>query len=332
MNNGIFEKAQSMMKDRRQRAINENERRIQEINEKIPQIREVNAQIFNTGKDLIKLMTSKDKSQLDAKIEQLRRYNIGAQAMSRQILSANGYPQDYLDVHYCCDKCHDTGYIGGEFCDCFRKLCGSLSASELNKTSQIQLSSFDTFSLSYYKGDDYFTMERILNFARNYAENFSPDSESILMFGKTGLGKTHLSLAIANTVLSKGYSVIYDSIINILRKIEREHFSREHSAEMINLVMDTELLILDDLGTEYETAFYASTIYNIINTRLNSGKPTIISTNLDYASIRRRYDERVVSRITAVYTCMEFKGEDVRYQKKRAGASTLTTPTSSESY
>lgn len=320
MDNGVFEKAQSIMNNRRVKARNENERRIQEINEKLPQIREVNTQIFNTGKELIRLMTAKDNSQLAEKIDRLKSYNLAAQAMSRQILLDNGYPADYLDMHYDCEKCHDTGYNGGSFCECFNKLCGSLSAAELNKTAQIQLSSFDTFSLSYYQGDDYFTMERIYSFARRYAEGFNPDSESILMFGKTGLGKTHLSLAIANAVLSKGYSVIYDSIINILRKIEREHFSREHSDEMINLVMNTDLLILDDLGTEYETAFYSSTVYNIINTRLNSGKPTIISTNLDFAGIRRRYDERVVSRITSVYVCMEFKGEDVRFQKKQQGS------------
>ena len=128
------------------------------------------------------------------------------------------------------------------------------------------------------------------------------------------MGKTHLSLAIARKVLERGYSVIYDSVINILRNIEKEHFSRDHSEEMIGLVMDTELLILDDLGTEYESAFYNSTVYNIINTRLNRGRPTIISTNLDFAGIRRRYDERVVSRITTVYKCMRFSGEDVRVQ------------------
>ena len=137
------------------------------------------------------------------------------------------------------------------------------------------------------------------------------------MYGKTGLGKTHLSLAVANRVLEKGYSVIYDSIINILQKIEREHFSRDHNYETLDLVMKTDLLILDDLGTEYESQFYSSTIYNIINTRLNSGKPTIINTNLELSVIRRRYDERVVSRITGVYRCMEFKGEDVRFQLKQ---------------
>lgn len=319
MDSEIFEKAHSIITGRRAKAENENERRIREINDKIPQIREINTQIYNTGKELISLISSSRSNSDDIakKIEQLKQFNLGAQAISHQILTQNGYPADYLDMHYTCPKCHDTGYCSGKFCDCFKKLCGSLSASKLNQNAQLNLSSFDTFNLSYYKGDDYFTMELIFNYAKNYAETFSDSSESILMFGRTGLGKTHLSLAIANKVLERGYSVIYDSIINILRSIEREHFSREHSSEMIDLIMDAELLILDDLGTEYESAFYNSTIYNIINTRLNRGRPTIISTNLDFAGIRRRYEERVVSRITATYACMEFKGEDVRYQMKQ---------------
>ena len=316
MDSEIFDRAQAVMTSRRQRAERENERRIDEINQKIPQIREINRQLCNTGRELMEII-KKGGPDVQLRVEQLKKNNIGAQAMSRKLLVSGGYPEDYLDMHYECPVCHDTGYVNSGFCDCFRRLCGQLSASALNKTAQLKLSGFDTFSLSYYSGEDYRTMERIYNFARRYAAGFSLNSESILMFGKTGLGKTHLSLAIADTVLKKGYGVVYDSAINILRKIEREHFSREHSDEMISLVMECELLILDDLGTEYESPFYSSTIYNIINTRLNSGRPTIISTNLDYSGIRRRYDERVVSRITAVYTCMEFKGEDVRYQMRQ---------------
>ena len=160
-------------------------------------------------------------------------------------------------------------------------------------------------------------MKKILEYTMQYAATFTPDSKSILMFGQTGLGKTHLSLAIANKVLEKGYGVIYDSAINILRSIEKEHFSHDHSSEMIDLVMDTDLLILDDLGTEYETPFYNATIYNIINTRLNRRKPSIISTNLDFSGISRRYDKRVMSRIISEYSCLEFKGEDVRLQKRK---------------
>ncbi len=317
MDREIFDKAQAVMTNRRLTAVSENERRIQEINRKLPQIKEVNDVLFNTGKELIKIISSGNSAEIDLKIEQLRRYNNGAQAMSRKILVENGYPENYLDIQYNCPICSDTGYNGSRFCSCFNKLCGKLSADELNKNAQLKLSSFSTFSLSYYSGDDYFTMKKILEFTHQYATTFSPQSGSILMFGRTGLGKTHLSLAIANAVLEKGCSVIYDSIINILRNIEREHFSREHTSEMIDLVMDTELLILDDLGTEYETPFYNATIYNIINTRLNSGKPTIISTNLNFEGISRRYDERVVSRIVAAYQCLEFKGEDVRMQIRK---------------
>ena len=316
MDSEIFDKAQSILTLRRKKAETENEERIREINEKIPQIREINEVIFNTGKELISIISNGKGQDVSEKVEQLKQYNLGAQAMSRKILAEYGYPEDYLDMHYTCPKCCDRGYIGSKFCDCFNAVCGKLAADELNKSSQLSLSSFDSFSLSYYSGENYSAMKKILEYTMQYAATFTPQSKSILMFGQTGLGKTHLSLAIANKVLEKGYGVIYDSAINILRSIEKEHFSYEHSSEMIDLVMDTDLLILDDLGTEYETPFYNATIYNIINTRLNRGKPSIISTNLDLQGISRRYDKRVMSRIVSSYSCLEFKGEDVRLQKR----------------
>ncbi|MDD7516633.1 ATP-binding protein [Ruminococcus flavefaciens] len=320
MDNAIFDKAQSIMTSRRMKAVSENEQRIAEVNQKIPQIREINEVLFNTGKELISIISNGRGEDVSQKVEQLKQYNLGAQAMSRKILAENGYPEDYLDMHYTCPVCSDTGYNGDRFCECFRSLCGKLAADELNKSSQLKLSSFNSFSLSYYSGENYFAMKKILEYTMQYAATFSPTSKSILMFGQTGLGKTHLSLAIANVVLEKGYSVIYDSAINVLRNIEKEHFSYEHSSEMIDLVMDTDLLILDDMGTEYESQFYNATIYNIINTRLNCGKPSIISTNLDLSGIARRYDKRVVSRIISMYSCLEFKGEDVRLQIRKNNA------------
>ena len=317
MDSEIFDKAQAILTLRRKKAETENEERIREINEKIPQIREINEVIFNTGKELITIISNGKGKDISDKVEQLKQYNLGAQAMSRKILAEYGYPEDYLDMHYTCPKCCDRGYNGSKFCDCFKTICGKLAADELNKNSQLSLSSFDSFSLTYYSGENYSAMKKILEYTMQYAATFTPDSKSILMFGQTGLGKTHLSLAIANKVLEKGYGVIYDSAINILRSIEKEHFSHDHSSEMIDIVMDTDLLILDDLGTEYETPFYNATIYNIINTRLNRRKPSIISTNLDFSGISRRYDKRVMSRIISEYSCLEFKGEDVRLQKRK---------------
>ncbi|MDE5619217.1 MAG: ATP-binding protein [Ruminococcus sp.] len=318
MKSEIFEKAQIIIQNRRRNAITESERRTDEINNKIPQIKVINDTIFNTGQKAVKIIfAEKNKDVQQKKIEQLKRDNLEAQEFSRRMLLSNGYPADYLDIHYTCKKCNDTGYYNNSMCECFTKLCGKLEADEINKHSQLELSSFDTFDLSYYSGSDYFTMEKILDAMKRYAKNFTEHSKSLLISGKTGLGKTHLSLAIANMVLEKGYSVVYDSAANILHEIEKEHFSREHISEMTDLVMETDLLILDDLGTEHTTPFYSSTIYNIINTRLNRAKPTIISTNLSKYEITNRYDARVSSRLFTMYVRFEFSGTDVRFQKQR---------------
>ncbi len=317
MNSEIFEKAQLIIQNRRRNAVTESERRTDEINNKIPEIKVINDTIFNTGQEVVKIIfAEKNKDVQQKKIEQLKRDNLEAQAVSRQLLVANGYPADYLDIHYTCTKCNDTGYFKNNMCECFTRLCGKLEADEINKHSQLELSSFDTFSLSYYSGKDYFTMKSHFEYLKGYAEDFTPHSNSLLIFGKTGLGKTHLSLAVANKVLEKGYSVVYDSAINILKEMEKEHFGREHNSEITDSVIETDLLILDDLGTEHTTQFYSSTVYNIINTRLNRRKPTIISTNLDYDGIRKRYEARIASRLTTMYANMNFVGTDVRLQKK----------------
>lgn len=315
MDTEIYDKAHSILAKRREKAQAENDRRIREINDKIPEIREINNTLFSTGKELIRVIANGNGKDVTAEIERIRKSNIDAQSVARQYLTSHGYPPDYLDMHYICQKCRDTGYIESNFCDCMKSLFGKLMTEKLNENAHLVLSNFDTFSLGYYMGDDYFTMQKILNYAREYAMNFSTNSDNILMTGDTGLGKTHLSLAIANTVLQKGYGVLYDSVINILWSIEREHFSYERSSDVLNTVFDADLLILDDLGTEQETKFYNSMIYNIINTRIVKNKPTIISTNMSYKGISSRYGGKVSSRVATLYKGLKFVGKDVRKQK-----------------
>lgn len=316
MDTEIYDRAHAILSQRRSKAQSDNDMRIREINSKIPEIKEINDALYNTGRELIRIISEAKITDVMEKIEQVKQNNIEAQQIAKSLLSENGYPENYLDINYTCPKCCDTGYSGDKICTCLNAIFAKLTTQKLNQKTQLSLSSFDSFSLSYYTGDDYAAMEKILNHAKNYAINFTPSSNSILIFGDTGLGKTHISLAIANKVLKKGYSVIYDSAINILRDIEKEHFSHEKSTEILELICNTDLLILDDLGTEFESKFYNSAIYNIVNSRLSNNKPTIINTNLDLTAISSRYGGKIASRIVTMYTCLEFKGEDVRLQMK----------------
>lgn len=315
----IFERAEEILAQRRSAANAENDRRIREVNEKIPEIKAINDALYNTGHDLLRLISSSPKQDISGKLQQLQKNNLEAQNIARQLLISRGYPADYLNVRHTCPICCDTGYIGSTYCKCLKEILSRLSAEKLNAGSQLRLSSFDSFSLSYYKGDDYRAMERILAYTRAYAEQFHAHSESILMFGNTGLGKTHISLAIANEVIKKGFSVVYDSVISLLQKIQQEHFSYEHSTDTLDQILAADLLILDDLGTEYESKFYNSVIYNIVNSRLIKEKPVIMNTNMTYNELSARYGGKVASRVVTMYTCLEFRGDDVRLQKKSMG-------------
>lgn len=325
VNKEILNRAVDIIKQRRNKAKAVNDEHFNEINFRIPEIGEINSQLAKAGMEILNAI--KSNNNVNLKIEEMKKKNLQAQMLIKRLLVQNGYPEDYLDIRYTCEKCSDTGFADGERCICFKNLVAVLSARQMNSGSQIRLCSFDTFQLSYCRGrtaeetaEYREIMSQILQYCKKYAVNFSLSSTNILMFGKTGLGKTHLSLSIANEVLKSGFNVLYDSTINYLRKIEKEHFGRDSKdVDTLEMLLSADLLILDDLGSEYDTPFYVSTMYNIINTRMNRGLPTIISTNLNHEEIQKKYDDRIVSRLFAAYECMEFVGVDVRLIKRQNG-------------
>lgn len=252
----------------------------------------------------------------------LKNKNLLLQNELNEILKSYNLPQNYLDIHYNCEKCKDTGYIDGKMCHCLRQLLRNETYKELNSLSPLSLSSFDTFSLDYYPQDNIESgtlikskMKKILEFCIKYSEDFSLYSENLFMTGKTGLGKTHISLAIANEIINKNFGVIYASTPNIISKLERERFKRDGAFEDTEShILKCDLLILDDLGTEFQTTFSNSTIYNIINSRILYKRPTIISTNYSIQEIQKNYSERLVSRIWGNFKLLNFVGKDIRSQ------------------
>lgn len=319
MNAHVYTKALEIINSRRIEAKSENDRKYAEIERRIPEIAEINRILSHTSIEIVKAISSGKNVQ--AQLKALETKNLQAQNMIAQLLVSKGYPEDYLDMAYSCSKCSDTGFFQGKRCSCLEDLAGKLAVQELNRTSPLKLCSFETFDLSYFKGiktpednDCYTTMSNNFNYCRRYVSTFSSESRNLFISGKTGLGKTHLSLAIAEKLLTQGWNVLYDSAINYLTKIESEYYGKTEG-DTLSVLMGADLLILDDLGSEYDKSFYTSTIYNIINTRLNKGIPTIISTNLNPAEIEARYEPRIVSRLLTMYDYLKFTGKDVRQIK-----------------
>jgi len=255
----------------------------------------------------------------------LAKQNIAAQAEREKLLLAAGFPADYLAMKYECASCNDSGFVRGKRCACFSMLLQTLAYQELSMDTPLEQSDFSLFRIDYYSSTpDPNTnviprkaMEGVLTYCREYAAHFQIGAKSLLFTGPTGLGKTHLSLAIARQAIDAGFTVIYGSAPNLLGKLERERFGRgENTGEVEQALLACDLLILDDLGAEFSTTFTQAAIYNIVNTRLMSAKPVIINTNLNTAQLNEKYGERVTSRIMGSYVVLRFFGSDVRQIKK----------------
>ena len=242
------------------------------------------------------------------------------------LLASSGRPADALEPHFTCKKCQDTGTFEGHTCICVHKLMQKLRREEIESLSSLSISSFDTMELRYYPNtmDDKLGepvrsyMGSLLAELRAYAEEFDRSSESLMLFGNTGLGKTHAALAIAGIVLEKDFDVIYVSSPDFFSKLEALHFGADPGGEeetLLQTAAGADLLILDDLGTEFNSNFFLSTLYSLLNNRLGAHLPTIVTTNItDGALLEKLYTEKISSRLSAFVPCL-FAGQDIRSQK-----------------
>ncbi len=231
-----------------------------------------------------------------------------------KIIKELGLPTNYLELNYNCKKCKDEGFINGFMCSCMKNMLKQECYRQLNKSSALSLSSFENFKLEYYPEDSQKRMKNILEFCKNYSKKFTKNSPSLLFTGNTGLGKTHLSLSIAREIINSGFGVIYSTSQNIISQLEREKFKNTNNLNQ-NIerhFIECDLLIIDDLGTEFLAPFSEACIYNIINSRGVLNKPIIISTNFGMKELEKKYGESIVSRIMGNNIRLEFLGTDIR--------------------
>lgn len=323
----ILNNALTRLHDRK--AANESEllRRCERVYRELPRVKLLDTQIRETMLDTI-ARALKSGGDPEAELELIQRRNLGLQDQRRKVLESGGYAEDYLDDRAMCSKCGDTGFYKGVPCSCLMEIYKKLQIEELSSLIKLGEETFDTFRVDYY--DDAVrdgvtgetprqNMEYNYELCYHYAHKFDDSSLNLFLMGGTGLGKTFLSTCIAKVVSDKGYSVVYDTAVNVFSKFEAEKFYRAYDDDRhdeTERYLKCDLLILDDLGTELTTTFVVSALYSLINNRLVSGRKTIISTNITLEELRRKYSEQIMSRLEGEYTILSFYGKDIRRLKK----------------
>nr|WP_325299337.1 ATP-binding protein [uncultured Dysosmobacter sp.] len=312
--------------EKRQREERFQERR-ESIFQRQPRLREIDAELCSTMSRIISSALRHGTDPAPA-VEVLREENLRLQEEKRQLLGRMGLPEDCLEEKPACPLCGDTGYRGGQVCRCLRNYYAREQQKELSRMLDLGGQSFDTFSLDWYsdrvepgqkKSARAHMEERVYNSCAEYAHRFGRKPANLLLFGAPGLGKTHLSAAIAREVSAGGWSVVYDTAAHVFERFESQKFGREEGEEAssdVDRVLNCDLLILDDLGTEMTTAFVQSALYQIVNTRLMEKRSTIINTNLSPEKLAQRYTPQIASRIEGEYELLPFVGEDIRKLKK----------------
>ena len=317
----VVQRARERLAQARADRESENLRHLNEAYHRVPRLKDIDLQLRRTMAKAAQAVFSTG-GDVQAAMEQAKNENLALQMERRELVAANFEP-GYLDDSPICEDCGGTGYVGSNMCECLRELCRQEQKRELTFLN-VGNERFEQFRLEYYpdridprQGVNIRSfMEKTFQLCRRYAFEFTERSENLLFSGGTGLGKTFLSACIARTVADRGYSVCYETASHLFTKMERAKFNGDEEARRdAEKYTACDLLILDDLGTEMGGQFTTSALYTLINDRILSGKPTIISTNLNSEDLEKRYSPAIASRLRGNFRRIAFLGEDIRLKK-----------------
>ena len=333
MSTNNLESLLSEYEQKRRKAEMDLDERIENLYKKFPELEEIDDKINQISIDKTKAILNKKNGieEMDKEISKLKK-------QKEDFLNKNNIKQEYFEPNYECKICKDTGYVQDinnktVMCNCLKQKLLNMSYNKSN-LSDIKKENFENYNINLFS-DEINTqkykikcsprqnMINIKNACMKFIENFDNlDEKSLLFVGNTGLGKTYMSNAIANELLKKGKTVLYQTAPVLLETIIDNKFNKykNHNADSFyKNVLNVDLLIIDDLGTESINTLTVSELFTIINTRIlnlnNKPTKTIISTNFSIEQIFKNYEERIGSRIAGNYNIYQFVGEDLRLKR-----------------
>jgi len=318
----VMKRARARLAQEKADRESENRQHLQKAYAQVPRLLEIDKQLRQNMVLAVQAVFMKDGAQ--DLLGQAKEKNLALQ-QERDALAAQYFEEGYLDESPICSICGGTGYIGSSMCQCLEELCRQEQKKQISVLN-VGKENFEDFRLEYYSQQvnpewgvsARAIMEKTFQICQNYAMNFSMASPNLLFSGSTGLGKTFLSACIARVVAGSGYSVVYETAAHLFTNMEHAKFEADEEAKQeVRKYTAADLLIVDDLGTEMGGQFTTSALYTLVNDRLLSGSPTIISTNLTTEELERRYSPQIASRLRGEYLRVPFVGEDIRILKSR---------------
>ncbi|OPJ62283.1 ATP-binding protein [Clostridium oryzae] len=296
------------------------EKRKEEIQQKVPEVIAIDNNIRKLCLELA-ISSMKQVENRDELLKQLRNKITDMRVKKSELLVANGYTQDYLNLRYKCPACKDTGYIGSSKCSCYRQKLVKLYYKNSELSEMLMDNNFDNFNIEFYStrraGEEPESprrnMEKIVSKSINFIKNFSSSSENLLFYGSSGTGKTFLSHCIAKDLLDKGFFVVYRTAEELMQNLRSIRF--ENNDAIQDLLVSCDLLIIDDLGTEQISEFSKTELFNILNKRLLKKSKILVSTNYSLKELLSIYSERITSRLFGNFSLCKFYGDDIRVTK-----------------
>lgn len=335
MNNPLLKQILREYEEKRNRAIQEAEVRKKELLKVNPRLTEIEKELasisIQTAKSIL-VSNEKDKAKLLSDLKKQTNTLIKEKNAFIKNLSKEN---NYLNPHFDCKFCKDTGYVQkdntSQMCSCLKQKIFDIAYNKSNM-GNLEKENFSNFNIRIfsdkpdkekYKSDvsPKQNMLIIKEKAQNFIDNFDNiDEKNLIFMGSTGVGKTFLTNCIANEVLKQGKTVLYQTAPVMFDEINDAKFGRDESkSNLLENILNVDLLIIDDLGTEKISDSKITELFSIINTRLlnqnHKVTKTIISTNLNVDELFKTYTTRIGSRLAGNYRFIRFFGDDLRFKK-----------------